>query len=237
MDFPSDIVESLAYQNLSLIHIADLSEEEAARIPAWWKEVLVLPEHERIARAITEWNRALPSRFRKFVEQLARTGTGIYLARDTNMRLHLLYVARGTDTQGSLRSWAGAMPLGSDNPGVRPDLPVELLEFHSTVHDGFRQITGSYVIWLPMREMFSLSDNFDVNDPDIEFYGTPPDFNPHKVDLKPVIAVFIGSSCGYGVDTANQENPTAGWYWFEGSLEPIADFWDDADELMLATTG
>lgn len=235
MDFPPKIIENLASEDKTLVEVADLAGEEAVRIPTWWKDVLALPEHERIARAITEWNRALPGRFPKFFDHLLRTGTGIYLVRDRHGELHLLYVARDVDNQRPA-CWAGAMPLPTDDPAVRRGLPADLIGFHTTIHDGFRQVTGWYNGWLPMRNMFALSDNFDVNDADIEFYGTPPDFNRENLDLDQVIGVFAGSSYGYGVDIANRDNSAAGWYWFESTLEPTANFWEDIDKDLLVAT-
>lgn len=233
MDFPSETIEDLSYENLAPIQITDLSEDEAARIPTWWKDVLALPEHERITRAITAWNRALPGRFNKFLAHLAQTGTGIYLVRDTDMQLHLLYAAHDIDNQRPT-CWAGAMPLADDDPAIRHRLPTELITFHTTVHDGFHQVTGAYNGWLPMREMFALSEYIDVDE--AEFYETPPDFNPHEVDFDQVIGVFVDSSYRYAVDMANRDNPAAGWYSFGGSLGPTTNFWEDVDEFMLIAT-
>lgn len=235
MDFPSEIVEDLEFAKLAPIEVADLSIEEAAQLPTWWAAVLALPEQERIARAITEWNGAVPNRFPKLLAHLAQTGTGVYLARDRHTQLNLLYAARDADNERPI-CWAGSMPLAGDDPAIRPALPTEVIKFHTAIHDKFWLADGWHNGWLPMRDMFALSENFDVNDEEIEFYETPVDFNPRELDLDQVIAVFVGSSRGFAVDTANRANPDGGWYWFEGSLEPITNFWEDIDENILNAT-
>ncbi len=235
MNLAPEVLEDLARDEQTLIQLADLSEEEAASIPTWWAEVLALPEGDRMARAIIEWNRAVPNRFPKFLDHLARTGTGIYLVRDTNMRLHLLYVARDIDNQRPT-CWAGSTPLAGDDPAIRTALPFELIRFHTTIHDAFRLADGWNNGWLPMSEMFAFSEYIDPDDSDLEFRGTPPDFDPHNVDFGQVMAVYIDSSYRYAVDISGSHGSSAGWYWVGGDLWPIANFWDNVDEFMLVAT-
>ena len=232
MNLAPDIAEVIALEDLTVHDELHLSTEEQQSVPAWWHEVLSLPVTERVGRAVEEWKRVLPGRLSTYLQHLENTGSGILLARAG--QLQLLYIARDIDDQRPV-CWSGTTPCTNQSPGVSGVLPIEYLNFHTAIHDGFRQVSGLANGLVPLQELTALSNYFDTSE--AEFYKTGENFDPESIDLSSAYGVFLNfDMSGYAVDTSNSDRPTAGWYWFENTLEPIPDFWAAINDAVLAET-
>ncbi|SKV78629.1 Uncharacterised protein [Mycobacteroides abscessus subsp. massiliense] len=181
-----------------------------------------------------EWRRVLPNQLSTYLQHLEDTGSEVLFARDSAGQAQLLYIARDIDDQRPV-CWAGTTPSAKQGAGVSGALPIEYLNFHTTIHDGFRQVSGLANGLVPLQELTALSNYFDTSE--AEFYKTGENFDPESIDLSSAYGVFLNfDMSGYAVDTSNPDHPTAGWYWFENTLEPISDFWAGINDALLAET-
>jgi len=207
--------------------------------PSWWREVLSLPESQRVERALQHWDTVVAGRFPRCQDLLRRGGGGIYLARKTNRAAgipepELLYATRYIDdVDNTPVCWAGALPLAPNDHSMPAGMPAEFINYHTQIHDGLRNTIDDFGGILRASNIFPLSEYYTIEGS--EFRNVPECFDPTTVDLTQIYAVSCIATQGCALDVTNPQDSTAVWYWYDSILLPLDDYWDQIDrDIWLA---
>jgi hypothetical protein len=152
------------------------------------------------------------------------------LGRGPNTQIVLVYALTDTTGRKPFYCWVGAPPIASI-PHHLQGLPTHVKALHTNLHDWFRWAVKVYGGVLRIADLEPTGDYVGPGDVRLVNTETEPDYTR-------IIPVYSDSNPKICAELSDDPDNTAGWYWHDGEIEPIDNFWHDLDDwITLASTG
>ena len=229
---PAELVESLRTTWRSPVELTSpdaLTPEENAEVPQVWLTALKMPAAEGVRHMVDQWERVIPGRLPLTTQRLREAAFALYLGRRGD-ELVLVYALSGTFGRKTYSTLVCTAPQPEPvSVDYIARIPLALRAFHTQLHDETESPLHGGMMAFADLELVSAYD--DPRWP-MTIDGRDPQFDPDVdyPDLSRVVLMFNdAASSRVCVNLTDDPDSTAGWDWFEGSMDRMPDFWAQLD--------
>lgn len=233
---PAELVESLRstwHRPVEFTSPDALTPEETARVPHVWLTALTLPAAEAVRHMVDQWERVVPGRLPLTTQRLRAASFALYLGRRGD-ELVLVYALSG-NFGGTPYSYLTCTAPQPEPASVEylTRIPTALRAFHTQLHDETESWLHGGMMAFADMELVSAYD--DPRWP-MTIDGRDPQFDPDVdyPDFSRVVLMFNdAASSRVCANLTDDPDSTAGWDWFEGSMDRLPDFWPRLDSWLV----